>query len=156
MKNFICLIICGMLLSVLQLNATEIVSKKDLSPINVVSYYATTQIVCPLNSTSFPSSIDVPIKVNGFNKIINSGGSISWDTSIIKYSYISNYGSSALGSISFNVSPAGYLSFNWNDSKLKGVTIPDSTLFFTVRFVITGSFGKNFWYYLIKQSCCIL
>jgi len=142
MKKNIYLFLIAIVLPLMQLMANITTNRMSVPPVGVVSYFATTQIVCPLNATSFPMSIDVPIKVTGFNKIINTKGTISWDTSIIKYSYISNNGSSASGINTFNTSPSGYLTFNWNDPTLKGVSIADSSLFFTIRFTIAGTFGN--------------
>ena len=142
MKKIIYLFLIGIVLPLMQLMANNTINRLAAPLAGTVSYFATTQIVCPLNSTSFPLSIDVPIKVTGFNKIINTKGTISWDTSIIKYSYISNNGSSALGINSINTNPSGYLTFNWNDPTLKGISLADSSLFFTIRFTIVGTFGN--------------
>ena len=145
MKKIIPLFILILLLMNINTGICKNITSIKEMPVSLVHFFSTTQIVCPLNATSFPASIDVPLKVSGFNKITNAQGSISWDTSVIKYSYIANNGSApaAFANTIFNINPAGSLTFSWTDLTARGITLSDSSFFCTIRFSIVGTFGNT-------------
>ena len=144
MNKYLSFLILGIVFPIIQLLASNNHLELGIKSFTPVTFFSTTQIVCPLNATSFPATIDVPIKVTGFNKITSTQGSISWDTAVIKFSYISSNGSSpSFSNTNFITNPAGYLTFNWADITKKGITLPDSSFFCTIRFTINGSFGNT-------------
>ena len=144
MNKFLSLLLLVLVLPLIQVQANSHITEEGAKSLAQVNYFSTTQIVCPLNSTSFPATIDVPIKVTGFNNISSTQGTISWDTSVIKFGYISSYGTSPLfSSAIFSPNPAGYLTFNWSSLVHGGVTVNDSSFFCTIRFTINGTFGKT-------------
>ena len=144
MNKLLSLLLLGIVLPLIHLQANDHIMVEGTRSISQVNFFSTTQIVCPLNSTSFPATIDVPIKVTGFNNISSTQGSISWDTSVIKFGYISNYGTApSFANTIFSPNPAGYLTFNWSALIHSGVTVTDSSFFCTIRFTINGTFGNT-------------
>ncbi|MEI6184739.1 MAG: immunoglobulin domain-containing protein, partial [Bacteroidota bacterium] len=144
MNKLLSLLLLAIVLPLIQLHANDHIMEEGTRTISQVNFFSTTQIVCPLNATSFPATIDVPIKVTGFNNIISTQGSISWDTSVIKFGYISSYGTApSFANTVFSPNPAGYLTFNWSTLNHSGISVADSAFFCTIRFTINGTFGNS-------------
>jgi len=101
--------------------------------------------VCPVSPTVLPSYVDIPLIVSNFNSLISLQGSITWDTSVLKFNSISSMAPNiGLSSNNFNSSTSGNLLFSWYDNDLTGKSVPDSSALFTIRFNIDpGGFGKR-------------
>ena len=89
------------------------------------------------------NTVDVPVSVSGFKSIVSMQGSINWNPADLKYELISNYGpaSLALGIGNFGLSQTtqGRLTFSWNDANVAGITLPDNTPIYTIRFTALGN-----------------
>jgi gliding motility-associated-like protein len=64
-------------------------------------------------------------------------GGIVWDSSLLAYDTIISYGADALGLNASNfgttITKQGKLSFSWNDNSLRGISLNDSVVLFTIR-----------------------
>ena len=92
-----------------------------------------------LNVCKVGSIQNVSLRAKNFKLIIGLQGSINWDTSVLKYSGIS-YGTSAIqlntSSMGLNNTTKGEASFLWFDNTLAGITIPDTSILFTLSFTV--------------------
>ena len=70
---------------------------------------------------------------------------MTWASEKLSFVGIENYGPSslALGAANFGLSnsSSGKLSFSWNDPNLSGISLPDSTILFKIRFTSLGVDG---------------
>lgn len=83
-------------------------------------------------------SVDVPVRVSGFQKMLSAQGTVAWDSKTLRFDSIASYGpgSLQLNSANFGLTQTaeGRLFYSWNDASLGGVTLPDSAVLFTMRF----------------------
>ncbi len=105
-------------------------------------YLDSIQNVCKVGSIQ-----NISLRAKNFNLILGLQGSINWDTSILKYSGIS-YGTSAIqlnaSSMGLNNTAKGDVSFLWFDNTLGGITVPDTTILFTLSFTVQNTIiGKT-------------
>ena len=91
--------------------------------------------------------VDIPVTVTGFRNIFSMQGSINWNPAELRFESISSYGVSATGMNAGNFgtaqTTAGKLSFSWNDANALGLTLPDSSVLFTIRLTCLGSAAKK-------------
>lgn len=94
---------------------------------------------------SCAAAFNIAMRTKNIKSVIGLQGTVTWDTSVIKYSSIS-FGSSAITFNGSNVNVSdvqkGYLTFLWVESNLQGKSIADSTILFVIGFSITGT-GKG-------------
>jgi hypothetical protein len=88
--------------------------------------------------------VDVPVRASSFRNMLTMQGSINWSSSDLRFDSIIGFGSSqmALNNANFGTSQiaSGRLSYSWNDAKDIGITLPDTTTLFILRFtVLTNS-----------------
>jgi Secretion system C-terminal sorting domain len=81
--------------------------------------------------------VNFPVRVKNFTNIIGIQGTIQWDSAVLKFdslllntntSIIKFYDSSSNLQI-----PSGFVTFLWIDTNFIGVSIPDSSILFTLR-----------------------
>jgi len=87
----------------------------------------------------------VNVRVWNFTNILSIQGTIGFDTTVITYNSVNQFGLSGMTNASFGTANtgSGKLTYSWNDATLGGVTLPDSTIIFTVHFNVTGSAGHQ-------------
>jgi hypothetical protein len=85
-----------------------------------------------INATS---TLDVPVSVINFNRIVAFQGTVKWDSTVLRYQSIS-FTSPTVGFTSGNFSnpAANLLLYTWFDGNAVGQTLPDSGTLFTIRF----------------------
>jgi gliding motility-associated-like protein len=87
--------------------------------------------------------VEVPIKASRFRSMLSMQGTITWDTAALRFDSIADFGPSALALLASNFgqtqTASGRLFFSWNDPALKGVTLPDSSSLFRLRFTILAT-----------------
>ena len=91
------------------------------------------------------SFIDVPVRVRNFNQILSIQGTIAWNPAVATFNNVSYFGMPGMGAANFGLSQTGngLIAFSWDDLNLVGVTLPDTTLIFKLRFTLTGSSGAQ-------------
>ena len=92
-----------------------------------------------LNSCFFPN-VDVEIRVEDFSNILSMQYSFNWDPSVLLFLNTNNHNTtlSGLGSGNFGDSDAnlGRLTFAWIDPFLNGVSLPDGSVIYKIRFSV--------------------
>ncbi len=87
----------------------------------------------------------VPVRVWNFSYILSIQGSIIFDTSVVSFLNIQNFGLVGMDTGNFGTggAAAGKLSFLWYDGALTGQTLSDSTVLFSMAFNIKGIQGSS-------------
>ena len=110
-------------------------SNAAVPPVNSVTLLAQNY------STTNGSQIIVPIKVKDFQSIISCQGSIQFDTTVIHFVDVVQFGLSGMNSGSFGQS-FNKITFSWFDNTLNGVSLTDSSTIFAIRFNVIGTSGQ--------------
>lgn len=95
-----------------------------------------------VSNTCLNSIINIPFRVKNFKKILGIQGSISWDTTIVKYYNISyNATSISLGAANFNLNATslGNITYVWTDPNSVAETVLDSAILFTLQLRVAKS-----------------
>jgi len=89
--------------------------------------------------------VDIPISVAQFNQIAAARGSLFWNVGMATYDSTHEFGLPNFSTQNINTTQIanGRLGFDWNDPKVVGVSVPDNTTIFTVRFNLIGSIGAQ-------------
>jgi hypothetical protein len=90
------------------------------------------------------TSVVVHVTVSDFNRVTTAQGTLAWNPAVLRFLGTEQYGLEGLASGSFGktLTPEGRLSFSWDDPNVRGVTAPDGSVIFAVRFEVTGSPGS--------------
>jgi len=100
-----------------------------------------------VDNKTAPSStqVTVPVRVSNFVMILSVQGTLQFDTNIITYSSTGQYGLPGMGASNFGTSQVsnGLLTFLWDDNTLNGLTLPDTTVIFSVTFNVVGLSGQQ-------------
>ena len=90
------------------------------------------------------SMVDIAVRCWNFNTIVSMQGTISFNTTIATFDTISMFGLTGMNSAGFGTSQInnGKLMFSWSDPSMTGVTLPDSSILFKIRFHLVGSAGS--------------
>lgn len=93
------------------------------------------------------SSFTADIQVDSFINLGSSALSVNWDPEVLKFTEVSNLGVTLNELSGINESEAvsdGKLGFVWlNSSASTGVTLPDSTVLFSITFEVVGNGGDT-------------
>lgn len=96
--------------------------------------------------------VNVPIRAWAFNEIVSMQGTFAFDTSVIYYNTVVNFGLPDLNLANFGTSQTnnGLLSYSWFDQDLLGETYADSAILFELVFEVHGNVGD--FGYVISNS----
>lgn len=87
--------------------------------------------------------VEFPVRVAGFRNILSMQGSINWSPTDLRFESISSFGDPILAMNISNFGTTqisqGRLAFSWNDISSSGVTLPDTTTIFIIRFTALGT-----------------
>jgi hypothetical protein len=87
--------------------------------------------------------VDVPVRIVRFSNLLTLQGSVNWNTADLRFDSIASYGVAALkmdaANFGINQSSSGKLTFSWNNESGTGLTLPDSSILFTMRFMVLGN-----------------
>lgn len=104
-------------------------------------------LIAPNANTTCNTTVDIPLKVKGFQQLLSLQGTIGWDASKLRFQSISSYGPSSLnlgaGNFGTNATANGYVTFSWNDADVSGETLADSTTIFTLRFTVIANVNST-------------
>jgi hypothetical protein len=109
------------------------------------TYAAVTLIMPNMNGLS-GTQVTVPVKVKDFISIISTQGTIRWDSTIVTFASVQQFGLPGMQVTDFNTAMAavsGKLPFSWSDGTLAGVTRADSSVIFSITFNIIGTNGQT-------------
>jgi gliding motility-associated-like protein len=116
---------------------------RTLSELEVKQLYQSnpieeTKLLVSDQSVACNQTVEVPVRVSRFRKMLSMQGTVAWDSKVLRFDSISNYGSSAMqmnaSNFGLTQTANGNLFYSWNDASLGGVTLADSTVLFTMRF----------------------
>jgi len=90
------------------------------------------------------TSVVVGVTVNAFDQIGTAQGTVTWDPAVVRFTRVEGFGLAGLGAGNFGTNhiATGQLSFSWDDPQAVGVTAPDGTVMFAVRFDVVGEAGS--------------
>lgn len=108
------------------------------------SFLGTTQITVSLPNITAKKSdiINIPIRVKNFKDVITLQFSLKWDETVLKPLSVNDLNLPYLRSDNFGLK-TNRMTFGWLDESLKGQTIADGTVIFTVRFEIIGALDAS-------------
>lgn len=91
--------------------------------------------------------IEVEVRISGFTDITSMQFSVNWDSTVLAFQAVENI-TEALPAftereIGLIEAPSGAIRVAWFDNTIQGVSIPDSTQLFTLKFEVTGEAGTN-------------
>lgn len=94
-------------------------------------------------------TVKVEVKVSDFDTMLSTQFTLRYDTTILQYSSVGDFGIFNITSQNFGVpqgafpSPKGIITFLWvADNIVSGHSMPDSSTLFAVNFKITGADGQ--------------
>ncbi len=92
-------------------------------------------------------TVEVGISISGFNDISSMQFSVNWDSTVLDFKALENlsdvlpdFSEKEIGLVE---TTAGIVRVAWFDNAIMGVTIPDNTELFTLRFELIGEGGTN-------------
>jgi gliding motility-associated-like protein len=104
-------------------------------------------LMVPDQQTVCKPFVDIPVRASRFRGIITMQGGISWDTAILRLDTIVSYGPSSLAlrpaNFGTTLADQGKLFFSWDDPLIRGVSLPDASDLFIIRFTIRPRINTN-------------
>jgi len=92
-------------------------------------------ILQPMDTTvAINSIICLKVIVENFENIVSMEYSLNWDSTILKYNNIQNFGLTGIPNINFSDTNKGALSFSWKNPSDGGVTLEDGSMLYEVCF----------------------
>ncbi len=98
------------------------------------------------NETELPGDeLCVDVLVYNFDCVVSAQYSMHFDPTVLEYTSVQNLNLPGLVASQFGVNNAGngVITFSWLDPDVVGVTVPDSTLIYSVCFNVIGSLGET-------------
>ncbi|GIV32501.1 MAG: hypothetical protein KatS3mg031_0036 [Chitinophagales bacterium] len=94
------------------------------------------------------SQVVVTVRAAAFTQILSMQGTISWDPSVATFFAMESYGLPSMGIGNFGTSNTtnlnnGKLTFSWDDAGGTGITVPNGTPLFSIRFVTAAVAGTS-------------
>lgn len=88
-------------------------------------------------------TIEVDVRVSGFSDITSMQFSVNWDSTILNFQSIEGLTEDLPGftekEIGLVEAPAGAIRVAWFDNTIQGISIPDSTKLFTIKFEVIST-----------------
>jgi photosystem II stability/assembly factor-like uncharacterized protein len=106
---------------------------------------ATMKIIAGSAKGNRYDEVVVPVKVIGFKDVLSGQFSVKWDASVASFVGVEGFGVSGLEASNFGANQAsnGVLTFSWNEPNLISQTLPDSSIWFSIRFRLIGFYGSS-------------
>jgi hypothetical protein len=96
-------------------------------------------ISIPNSSGNMGDQLVMPVTVQGFNNIITTNLSITWDETIIRFIGVENIaGISELDPTDFNLADSSTLTLIWSESSAAGQSLGDGQSLFEIRYELIG------------------
>ncbi len=94
------------------------------------------------------SDVSMPVSAYGFDSIIAIQGTIQFDPAVVSFVQMEIPSPSLLPNLTianFGTTQAssGIITFSWDDATLAGVTLPNASLIFSIRFNLIGNSGEQ-------------
>lgn len=120
-----------------------------LAAILLIAHQAEAQpsvhFVAPTVSVEPGSNFSANIRVAGFQEIVGTQFSMTWDPEVLRFEGIENMALSITVPDNFGLmgTESGLLTFSWFDPTLSGMNLPDSAILYAIRFQTIGDAGDN-------------
>jgi|GEM_PF-647464 len=104
--------------------------------------YVPSQVLAASGQTDY----QIDVRLSDFDDVLTAQFALAWDPSVLKIDSILNLNpnlpgfnstSYALPSQTYDMIP-GKVNFSWVSQTISGVTLPDNSLFFTMKFTVVG------------------
>lgn len=85
--------------------------------------------------------INVDLKVSSFQDMVGMQFSVNWDPQVLTYQDVENFGMNDItleNNFGLDSTVVGKLGFLWIDNNLSGVGLNDSTILFSLKFLVIG------------------
>ena len=93
----------------------------------------------PNSSGNIGDQLVMPVTVQGFNNVITTNLSITWDETIIRFLAVENIaGISELDLTNFILTDSSTLTLQWTESSSTGQSVADGQTLFAIRFELIG------------------
>jgi hypothetical protein len=100
-----------------------------------------------LDSISAPNGalVNASVRAINFDHIVSFQGTIEFDENIVLLTNVTNYGLPGMSISDFGMTliSQGKIMFSWTDPLLTGVTVADSSVLFSLNFMINGTQGDT-------------
>ncbi|MEM1118889.1 MAG: cohesin domain-containing protein [Bacteroidota bacterium] len=84
-------------------------------------------------------TVSVSVVVSNFTEMLSIQYGIKWDAAVLQYVGVEDINLFSMVESNFNVNADGdFLSLSWFDGNTTGVTVPDGTAIYRMRFVVIG------------------
>ncbi|MBP7821879.1 MAG: T9SS type A sorting domain-containing protein [Saprospiraceae bacterium] len=107
------------------------------------SLNANAQVVLKLDSSSGQVNdvIDLNVRVDNFEQLVSSQFTISWDPTKLQFVNVSSFGLPFVNNTNFNLDfiDSGFISFNWYDVNVEGVTVPNGGSIFKMMMKVLST-----------------
>lgn len=91
--------------------------------------------------------VEVDLMVSGFSDITSMQFSVNWDSTVLAFQAIEDISESLPGftekEIGLVEAPSGAIRVAWFDNTIQGISVPDSTKLFTLKFEIISEVSVN-------------
>ncbi len=89
--------------------------------------------------------LQVPILADGFKRVTSVQFSLHWDPKSLQYAGVAAFGLAGMDEQNFGTTQKerGQLAFSWDEALARGVTVPNGTRLFTVRFKVLKAGGQT-------------
>ena len=89
-------------------------------------------------------NVCIPMTVMEFDSIADFGGSVNWDSQVLQFTGVQNFGINSLSASDFNLVSPGVLSYGWtNQTSGNPETLPDGAILFELCFDVLGMAGTG-------------
>jgi hypothetical protein len=99
-----------------------------------------------LTSGAEGQSINIPVKVRRFKNLVSAQLSIKWDSTVVQYLGVDNFGISTIA-LAANFGTIGArpdkINFTWVDNNITPQTIADDNSLFNIKFKLIGKKGQG-------------
>ncbi|MCB0652146.1 MAG: T9SS type A sorting domain-containing protein [Saprospiraceae bacterium] len=85
--------------------------------------------------------VDVDLKVSAFQDMLGMQFSVNWDPNVLDFQNVENFGIDDItkeANFGLDSVGAGRLGFLWIDNSLSGVALVDSSVLFSIKFIVIG------------------
>ncbi len=91
------------------------------------------------------ANVTVPVTVSGFSLATSFQFTLTWDTNVVQYASVGDFGPIGLtsGDFAFEPSAPGILRVAWYDLDATGATMNDGSTLFSITFVAVGIGGQQ-------------
>ncbi len=91
------------------------------------------------------TNVTLPVTVSGFTNVTTFQFTLTWDTNVLQYTSVADFGPRGLTNEDFGFEPSapGTLTVSWDDPDATGLAMNDGSALFSVNFAVVGRAGQH-------------